>query len=814
MRKIMLKIIIASLLYMAIVICSVAQPTSGLPVDKAGRIEGSVSNGKGEPIEYVTVLLRQPQDSVLITGTTTSATGQYTFESVARGKYILTLTFVGYRKQSMAIELQDGANRFTAPEIILKEDTQLLGEVVVRGQKPLIEQEGGKLIFVVAAGGNAAELLQRTPGVSIDQNDQISLNGKTGVTIMIDGKITYLPPAELATLLRSMNANSIATVEVISNPSARYDAAGNSGMINIKMKKSTREGFNGSATVGTGYGRYGKANGNINLNYRTKKWAHFLNYGYVFDKRFYYAWAERISPGNGTAISFTQEIHRVQQLPSHTWQAGSEWQWNPRNSIAISTTGSYNERFTDNNSFVQIRAASAYEPDSTFTIANDQQYRWYNISGSVGYKHTFNRVGSELTVDFDHSTYGFNLNDNFIIKRFEKSDVYKNEYNVLSNQHSSFNIYTGRADYTHRLNEQVSFETGIKCSYVKTVNDIRFKNNLSGQYETDTIRSSDFKYAEQIGAGYVNVKTKLLGFDAQLGLRAEHTQYRGSSIRANKSIERNYFNVFPGITFNRNLTENYQLGLSYSYRIDRPTYKDLYPYVFYFDPFDSQFGNPTLLPQFTHNFQVSQTIAKDYVINFGYSSIAQYMAFAILLYENQVSSYAIKKNFDAFQNYYLTVIAPIRVTNHWTINCNLNLFYNNFNTQFLNEIYTSSRFSGIANVSQTITLPWGMTGEIVGVYNAPTVTGLFQNQALGSLNAGLQKQLFNKKATLRLNITDIFQTNRVRNRIEYPGLDMNIYVRNETRIVRLNFTYTMGKATGKASHRRNTLEDVQKRIGN
>jgi hypothetical protein len=822
MRRIMPKILIASILNMATAICSVSQPTPGTafakPSSERGTIEGSVSNERGEPIEYVTVLLRQMQDSVLIAGATTNATGQYTFESVAIGKYILTLTLVEYNKHSMAIEMQVGMNRYLVPTITLKEDAQLLGEVVVQGQKPLLEQVGDKLIVnvqssVVAAGGNAAELLQRVPGVSVDQNDQISLNGKIGVTVMMDGKITYLPPAELATLLRSMNANNIATVEVISNPSARYDAAGNAGMINIKMKKSTLEGFNGSATVGTGYGRYGKANGNMNLNYRTKKWTHFLNYGYVMDKRFYYAWAERVSTGQGKAISFTQEIHRVQKLPSHTWQAGSEWQWNPRNSITISTTGSYNERSMDNKSFLQIRPVLANEPDSTFTVDNDQQYRWHNISGSVGYKHIFTRTGSELTVDFDHSRYGFGLNDNFIIKQFENEDIYKNEYNVWSNQPSSFSIYTGRADYTHRLNEHVSFETGIKYSYVKTINDILFTNNLSGQYETDTIRSSDFNYAEQIAAGYVNVKTTLLGFEAQWGLRAEQTHYRGFSLRANKSIARNYFRVFPSINLNRNLSEHYQLGLSYSYRIDRPSYKDLYPYVFFYDPFDSQFGNPTLLPQFTHNIQVSQTIAKDYVINLGYSAIAQYMAFAILLYNDQVSSYAIKKNFDTFKNYYFTVIAPIRVTNNWTINCNLNLFYNLFNTQFLNDRYTSSRFSGIANVSQTITLPWGMTGEIAGVFNAPTVVGLFQNQALWSLNAGLQKQMFNKKATLRLNIADIFQTNRVRYRIEYPGLDMDIDVRNETRIVRLNFTYTMGKMTGKASRRRNTLEDVQKRIG-
>lgn len=810
MRKIVRKIFGAVIVSLVTIIFSVAQP--------AFKIEGSVTNERGEPLEYVTVLLTQPLDSVLLTGTTTNGAGRYTFGSVARGKYIVTLTFVGYLKQSIVIELQEGTDSHVPP-VILKEDVQLLGEVVVRGRKPLIEQEGDKLILnvqnsVVAAGGNAAELLARMPGVSVDQNDQISINGKTGVVVMIDGKITYLPPAELATVLRSMNANNIATVEVISNPSARYDAAGNSGMINIRMKKSASEGFNGSVTTGAGYGRYAKANGNINLNYRTKRWTHFLNYGYVFDKRFYYAWAERISPGGGNPISFTQEIDRVQKLPSHTWQAGSEWQWDTRNSILISTTGSYNERLTDNKSILQISPASVNEPDSTFMVDDDQQYRWQNISASIGYKHTFKRAGSELTVDFDHSRYGFSLNDNFLIRRFDNEDVYKNEYNVLSDQPSSFNIYAGRADYTHRLNDRVSFETGIKYSYVKTRNDILFTDNLKGQYETDTARSSDFNYAEQIGAGYMNVKTKISGFEAQLGLRAEQTQYQGSSVRANKSIERNYFRVFPSITLSRELAKNYQLGLSYSYRIDRPSYKDLYPYVFYFDPFDSQFGNPTLLPQFTHNIQVSQTIAKDYVIKLGYTSIAQYMAFAILNYEDQVSSYSIKKNFDTFQNYYLNVIAPIRITRNWMMNCSLNLFYNNFKTQFLDEFYTSGGFSGIANVSQTITLPWGMTGEITGVYNAPAAVGLFQNRALGSLNAGLQKQMFDKKATLRLSISDIFQTNRMRYMMEYPGFYMNIYVRNETRIVRLNFTYTMGNATGKASRKRNTLEEEQKRIGN
>ena len=793
------------------VVCSVAQSTSG-------KIEGSVSNEKGEPLEYVTVLLRQPQDSVLVAGAITNAAGNYSFEPVAPANYILTLTFVGYRKQSMLIELRDATSIYKAPAIILKEDANILGEVVIRGQKPLVEQDGGKLILnvqnsIIAAGGSAAELLERAPGVSIDQNDQISVNGKTGVNVMIDGKLTYLPPAELATLLRSMSVNNIATIEVISNPSARYDATGNAGVINIKLKKNTQEGVNGSITAGAGYGRYGKANGSVNLNYRTKKWNHYLNYGYTFNKRFNDFLTDRVSlRNNGDPIYYTQQLDRIQRLPSHTWQAGSEWQWNTKNSIAITTSGSYNERNTDNNSFTQLKSASGNEADSTFILTNDQRYRWHNISSSIGYKHLFAPAGSEFSFDVDYSNYEFKLNDNFTIKQFEQTDIFKKQYNVLSDQPSSFNIYTTRMDYTHRLNKQTSLETGVKFSYVNTVNEIIFTNNQNGQFETDLTRSTDFDYTEKVGAGYVTMKTKLLGFDAQLGLRAEQTHYDGFSKRAQLSIERDYFKLFPNITLNHSLQENYQFGFSYSYRIDRPAYNDLYPYVFYFDPFSAQKGNPALLPQLTHNFQFSQTIAKDFGINLGYSTTSQYIAFVILLNEDKVSEYAIKKNFDAFQNYYLTVSAPVRINKNWMINSNINLFYNQYNTHFLDQVYDVGQFSGTATITQTITLPWNLTGEITTVYNAPNVSGLIKTEALGSLNVGLQKKVFGKKGSVRLNVTDIFYTNRTRNSVVYPGFGIHFNNYPETRIIRLNFTYNIGK-TGEAMRKRNGQDEERKRVG-
>lgn len=801
---------------------SVAQSThridTGSLTAERGGIKGRVTNEKGEPVEYATVLLRQPPDSVLVAGATTDSTGRYEFGGVAKGKYILTATFVGYGGQSTTIELREGDQVYTAPVTVMKEDTRMLNEVVVREQKQLVEQDGGKLILnvqntIIAAGGSAADILERAPGVNIDQNNQISVNGKPGVGIMIDGKPTYLPPAELATLLRSINANNIASIEVIANPSARFDASGNAGIINIKLKKSALDGFNASATGGGGRGRYGKANGSINLNYRRGKWNHFLIYGYTFNKRFTDVFTDRVTlRNNGDPVFYTQQLDRIQRLPSHTWQAGSEWQWDPKNSITIITSGGSNQRNTANDSYTEIKSTPDEVADSTYTLTNYQRYRWYNVSSSIGYRHKFAGAGSELSADLDYSTYNFNLNDNFDIKEFLQTDIFKKQYNVLSNQPSSFNIYTARMDFTRPFNKETSMETGVKLSYVNTVNEITFVDNKNGQLETDLTRSTDFDYTEKVSAAYVTVKTKLGGFETQLGLRAEQTRYEGFSKRTELSIERDYFKVFPNVSFNRQIGKNYRLGFAYSYRIDRPAYNDLYPSIFYFDPFAAQKGNPALLPQFTHSLQLSQTLAKDIAVNLGYSATLQHIAFVILVNEDRVSEHATKKNFDMFRNYYLTVSAPVRIHRKWSITGNVNVFYNRFGIQLLNQMYDVRKFSGTASITQTVTLPWDLTCEITTVYNAPNVSGLVETRALGSVNAGLQKKMLDGKGSLRLSVTDMFYTNRARIGVAYPGLAAYFYNYPETTVMRLNFTYNIGRA-GEVMRRRGGQDEERKRVG-
>ncbi len=780
-------------------------------------IQGRVNNEKNEPVEYATVLLRQQQDSSLIMGTITTVSGSYDFKGVKPGKYVVTSQFVGYITESISLEVLEHNDLLTLPVLELKEDTKLLNEVVVQGQRPLLEQEGEKLILnvqntIIASGGSAIELLGRAPGVSIDQNDQITLNGKAGVTVMIDGKLTYLPATELAAMLRSMNANNVATIEIITNPSARYDAAGNSGIINIKLKKNSWEDFTGSATAGARYGQYGKANASVNLNYRAGKWNHYLNYGYTFNRRFAIVDIDRNSVRDTENVYFQQYSDRIQDLSASTWQAGSEYQWNDRNTLSLGTSGSYNKRNTISETSTSILSDLKSTADSTLSITSNQEYAWHNITATLGYKHLFTQAGHELTMDMDYSDYGFVLDDAIGVSEYTKDTSLKNQYTVLTHQPSSFNIFAARLDYVKPLNKQSSLELGAKHSKVSTVSKVLYTNNQFGEYVIDDVRTNDFRYEEEISAAYMTLKTTLAGITTQLGLRGEQTTYEGFSEKENSLVERSYFRLFPNVNLSREVSKNYRLGFSYSHRIDRPAYNDLYPFVYFLDPFSGQQGNPLLLPQLTHNLQVSQTIAKDYTLNIGYSNITQYMAYVIVLNEDRVSGYATRKNLDNHHNYYVNAIAPFRISNRWTINANVNVFYNRFDTELFNESYTLDCLSGLVNISQTLSFPWGLTGEVTAVYAAPNAVGLFQNKAMGSLNAGLLKQLLDKKLSIRLNVTDLFQTNRLRSNIAYSGFDMNIVNQVETRVARLNITYNFGKNTGKSTRKKNAQEEEQKRI--
>lgn len=788
-------------------------PNKSLFAQSGLSIEGKVIDAKNAPVPFATVLLKNAADSTVVRGAMSGSNGEFQFQ-VSAGKYFVQVQFVGCETfTSRVIDIASQSARIDP--IVLQERAKMLNEVSIQGQRPSIVHEDGKITLnvantVVGSSGNVIELLAQAPGVSVDQNDQVSLNGKPGVTILLDGKATYLQPSELAALLKSMNASNVASIEIVANPTARYDAAGNSGVLNIKSKKSMRDGFNGSAQAGAGMGRYGKVSAGINMNYRAKKWKHFLNYNYSFNKRFADVAMDRTSYLNEVPVNFNVYTDRSLSIHSHSWQAGTEWQWNEKNSLTLSTTGSVNDRKSDAVTITKVRT-SGNTVDSMFMVSDRQSYIWRNQTAALGYKHVFNKKGEELMADADYAVYSFNLGDDISVQKQNEHAVSEHRYNIVSKQPTRFAIMAARLDYTLPVNDKTTIELGVKGSEVSTRSDVTYHNDQSGEFRIDIERSNDFNYTERIAAAYVNLRTNMAGFQTQFGLRAENTSYNGNSALKNQFVTRDYFRIFPSFNAFKDVTEQYRIGLSYSYRIDRPAYNDLYPFVFYMDPFSGQRGNPGLLPQFTHSAQLSQTFFQTYTVNFSYSNTSQYMAFLILLDEDNTSGYATRLNFDRYYNYNLSFLAPVRLSSKWTANVNISTFYSQFSTQFLSDNEAVDAFSGIANISQTITLPLGFTAEIVTVYNAPNVVGLFHTRASGALHVGLQKSFMQKKATVRLSANDLLRTMRLTNKLEYPGLELLIDNRFETRIVRLNFTYNFGKS-GKSSRRRSAQDEEQRRV--
>jgi hypothetical protein len=312
---------------------------------QTGKVSGAVLEENKKAAEFVTIMLLKAADSSLVKGAVTDVEGKYEFENVAEGKYLVAASMVGYKKlYSKTFAVNESNLQINLPVMQMEMDAKNLKEVVVVGQKPFIEQKLDKTVVnvensIVSSGGTAMEVLEKAPGVMIDKDDRISLKGKQGVIILIDGKQTYLSAAEVSNMLRNMQSNGIEQIEIITNPSAKYDAAGNSGIINIKLKKNKNMGMNGNLTAGAGYGRLPKSNGSLNLNYRNGKFNVFGNYNYGYNERFNITELDRVVNFMDTTTYFHQYNRRTSRYSNNSYKVGVDYYMNKKNTFGFMANG-------------------------------------------------------------------------------------------------------------------------------------------------------------------------------------------------------------------------------------------------------------------------------------------------------------------------------------------------------------------------------------------------------------------------------------------------------------------------------------------
>ena len=778
-------------------------------------INGVVIDEQNKPVDYATVSLFKAIDSVLVKTAVTDPNGKFQFQNINAGTYFIKTNMMGFvANRTNPFSLSTSNLNHNLPDIKLKANSKTLNAISVTATKPLIERRTDKLVMNVenssiAIGSTALELLQKAPGVTVDQNDKISMQGKQGVLILLDGKQTYMSSADVANLLRNMQSSQIETIELITNPSSKYDASGNSGIINIKTKKSKNGGTNGSINATAGYGQHFRGSTGINLNHRNEKLNVFGNYNYSTVGRDNRLDIDRVS--NGTPDTyFMQTGNSYRKMQNNNFKVGADFFLNKNNTLGLLINGYSNHGTENSDNYTKI-GKSFQQVDSMLIAKSLQTNKYNNMAYNLNYKSILDTAGSELSVDLDYSKYSGNDGSDYINDyRYVNGGMIRPINYTRNATPSKIDIKAFKVDYNVSLSKTVKLEAGLKSSWVKTDNDLRAEELINGNWQNDSRRSNQFVYDENVNAAYGNINKQFKSTSVQLGLRIEQTNSIGNLITTNNVVKRSYWDFFPTLFVQQTLSENNQVGFSYSRRIDRPSYDALNPFIYYLDQYTYSKGNPFLNPQYTHNFEVSYTFMQKYLLSVNYSRVNDVIAEVILPDEAQKALYQTNANIAKNVSYGANLNVPVKIAKWWEMNNNLNVFYLSFEAPDLaGKSLKTGKTSFQFKSQQSFTIAPGFMGELNGSYESPLDYGSLSLKSRYYVDMGLSKSLLNKKASVKVAVSDIFNINETNLSSAYPGLKYDVYQKNDTRIARVSFTYRFGKNEIKPARRRSTGTEAE-----
>ncbi|MES2374689.1 MAG: TonB-dependent receptor family protein [Bacteroidota bacterium] len=794
-----------------------------------GKITAIITSEKNAPLENATVELLKSKDSSLAKVAITDKNGTAEFDNIRTGTYLAKISFVNYATQfTSLITLSTDQLNILLPKISLQPGSAEMKEVVVTARKPFIQRLSDRLVVnvensIVSAGSSAMDVLERSPGVSVDQNDVIGLRGRQGVIIMIDGKPTPLTGPDLASYLRGLPSNAIERIDLITNPSAKYDASGNSGIIDIRMKKDQRLGTNGTITAGYGQGVYPKANAGTTLNYRDKKVNLFGNYNYSYRMNLNHLILDRNFYTNGTFNGGDLKDNYTKSPSNfHALRMGADFFPDKKNIIGFVLThnnGSFNTR-TNNNSIV---IDAAHQSASTFQTGALNDANNQNTVANINFKHSFNTTGKELTADMDYGEYRSGALSTTSTKyyKLDGSSLQPN-YVLNGDQQGKLILRTAKVDYANPLPKGAKFETGFKTSYVSSDNDAKFFDASSGTPVNDVNKTNHFFYHEYNNAGYFNFSKEFKKFNFQFGLRGEHTHLKTQQVKGNINFDSSYFQLFPSAFFNYKIKEDQTLGVSVSRRIDRPGYSQLNPFLFLIDVTTYSTGSPGLLPQFTWSYELNYTVKSiNFTLAYSHTNNNQNIAIARFkdVFPNipQADNVTVQIpiNLSTSDYYGFTVAAPIKLSKRWNMINNASAYYNKFNGTLGGTTLNNGKPAFDYRMNNTFTLGQGWVAELNGNVTTGGQYGFMVLDPQYGVAVGVQKSMFGNKGTLRFNVTDIFWTNLPKAVITYNNYIEKWHAYRETRVANLSFTYRFGKNTVQAARRRTTAsEEERQRAGN
>lgn len=781
------------------------------------KVTGLITDKKGTPVDLAGVYLLNTADSSIVKSELSDAAGKFEIVANKGGSYLLRVSSVGYTTTYSTAFMVSDNTTFSAPTIQLATTTKELETVAVTAKKPTIEVKSDKVVFNVensinATGSNAMELLQKSPGVMVDNNDNISMKGKSGVRIYIDGKMSQLDAKDLAAYLKSINSNDIESIEMISNPSAKYDASGNAGIINIKLKKNKKIGTNGSVTLGYVQGYTPKSNASVNLNYRNEKINAYGNVGYsngIYENGMNFDRHQRDT-------LYIQKSANKSNFNNYNAKAGIDYFINNKNTIGIMATGNISEgewksegntNIYDDATNVFIKKLRAY---------NNVPGTKLNTNVNLNYKYTDSLT--DINVDADYGVFRGNSKSTQPNTYYTEAGSFINQITNKSYTPTDIDIYTIKADYERKVGKS-KLGFGGKVSYVNTANTFDFFNRTNNDDVLVKERSNKFNYKENVNALYANYNVAFNDkWSIQAGLRMENTHSIGELsradgiIQADNTVDRNYTDLFPSAAVTWNMNKKHTLNLTYSRRIDRPTYQDLNPFEMKLDEMTYEKGNAFLKPQYTNSVELTHTFMGFFNTTLGYSKVDDYATQITDTTGN--ATYVQQRNLATQQMINASIGAPLPIAKWWSGYVNLWYSYQMFDGAISKNSFSLNIPTYGAYMQQTFVLSPKYSAEISGWYNGPSVWGgTWRTKGQGAIDLGFQAKVLKDKGNLKFSITDPFFTAPWRAENDFAGIKIKGGGYWESRTARINFTYRFGNSQVKTARQRKTgLESENNRI--
>lgn len=785
------------------------------------NLNGQTLKGKltdqSNPIAYANVMLYSAKDSSLIKFTYSEDNGTFLFDQLTEGDYYVDATFVGlddfrskiFNVQKDNVDLGNIGMTMTANK---------LAEVTVTAKKPLIEVKPDKIVLnvagsVLSTGDDALSLLRKAPGVLVDNNENITLLGKSGLLIYIDGKPSPLTASELANMLKNMSSNDIESIEIISHPSAKYEAQGTAGIINIKRKKLHGTGVNGSASI---TGRQGKTSGlntSTSLNYRNEKFNLVGNAGYFNSDNYNFNNFYRTQ--NNLGFNTINEDNNNNK--GYNTKLSGDYYLNKKSTIGFIADYNADDFSMRNNSVTKMGNLLLTETDSLLLNLGQVNAESKNSNFNANYYYD---GGNETTFNIDANYGHFNReNDAYTPNEYTSPDrsTVTSTFKVRSVTPTTIDIMTLKMDYERKIGKG-KISGGIKSALVQTDNSFNFYNITDDEEVLNIDLSNRFKYDEWVNAGYLNYnfQEQKIGFNA--GLRIENSNTKGDLIAMNsdnnKLVKRSYTDLFPSAGLSYTPSQKHSFQLSYGRRINRPNYQDLNPFEFQLDQLTFEKGNAFLNPEYTDNLQLTHTFSYKLTTTLSYSHTNDVIT-------RLVDTSGLKGSFITWDNiayrkvYTASVSAPLSITEKWSTYTNLNVVHTRNRADFGDGKQINLNVSSFNMYhQQTYSFPNGWNAEISGWYTSPSVwEGTFVMSSMWAAGAGVSKKFANDKAKVTLSIDDIFKTNIWNGESTFGGLYMDVSGGWDSRRARLTFNYNFGKEINGKSRKRSTgLEDEQNRI--